>query len=52
MSSNSDQEHLIKALDEFIRKPPVGEELYARLRSAERLLRLQNEQSNRRASIR
>jgi two-component system cell cycle response regulator len=47
MSSNSDQEHLIRALDsgadEFIRKPPVGEELYARLRSAERLLRLQNE---------
>jgi two-component system, cell cycle response regulator len=47
MSSNSDQEHLIKALDsgadEFIRKPLVGEELYARLRSAERLLRLQNE---------
>jgi len=47
MSSNSDHEHLIRALDsgadEFIRKPPVGEELYARLRSAERLLRLQNE---------
>jgi diguanylate cyclase (GGDEF)-like protein len=47
MSSNSDQERLIRALDsgadEFIRKPPVGEELYARLRSAERLLRLQNE---------
>ena len=47
MSSNSDQEHLIRALDsgadEFIRKPPVSEELYARLRSAERLLRLQNE---------
>ena len=47
MSSNSDQQHLINALDsgadEFIRKPPVGEELYARLRSAERLLRLQNE---------
>ena len=47
MSSNSDQQHLINALDsgadEFIRKPPVGEELYGRLRSAERLLRLQNE---------
>lgn len=47
MSSNSDQEHLIRALDsgadEFITKPPLGEELYARLRSAERLLRLQNE---------
>jgi two-component system, cell cycle response regulator len=47
MSSNSEQQHLINALDsgadEFISKPPVGEELYARLRSAERLLRLQNE---------
>jgi two-component system cell cycle response regulator len=47
MSSNSDQQHLVNALDsgadEFIRKPPAGEELYARLRSAERLLRLQNE---------
>jgi diguanylate cyclase (GGDEF)-like protein len=47
MSSNSDQQNLINALDsgadEFIRKPPVSEELYARLRSAERLLRLQNE---------
>jgi two-component system cell cycle response regulator len=47
MSSNSDQQNLINALDsgadEFIRKPPVGEELYARLRSAERQLRLQNE---------
>src|SRR6202041_1700732 len=47
MSSNSDQQHLINALDsgadEFIRKPPVGEELYARLRSAERLHRLQSE---------
>ena len=47
MSSNSEQEHLINALDsgadEFIRKPPVGEELYARLRSAERLLRMQRE---------
>src|SRR5207302_5334426 len=47
MSSNLDQQHLISALDsgadEFIRKPPVAEELYARLRSAERLLRLQSE---------
>ena len=47
MSSNSEQKHLINALDsgadEFIRKPPAGEELYARLRSAERLLRLQRE---------
>src|SRR5450432_4078798 len=44
MSSNSDQRHLINALDggadEFIGKPPVEEELYARLRSAERLIRL------------
>ena len=42
MSSNSDQKHLINALDsgadEFVRKPPVAEELYARLRSAERQL--------------
>jgi diguanylate cyclase (GGDEF)-like protein len=47
MSSNSDQRHLINALDggadEFIGKPPVEEELYARLRSAERLIRLQRE---------
>jgi two-component system, cell cycle response regulator len=47
MSSNSEQQHLINALDsgadEFIRKPPAGEELYARLRSADRMLRLQNE---------
>jgi two-component system cell cycle response regulator len=47
MSSNSDQKHLINALDsgadEFIGKPPVKEELYARLRSAERLVRLQRE---------
>jgi diguanylate cyclase (GGDEF)-like protein len=47
MSSNFEEQHLIKALDsgadEFIRKPPVCEELYARLRSAERMLRLQSE---------
>jgi diguanylate cyclase (GGDEF)-like protein len=47
MSSNSDQKHLINALDsgadDFIMKPPVREELYARLRSAERLVRLQRE---------
>jgi two-component system, cell cycle response regulator len=47
MSSNFEEQNLIKALDsgadEFIRKPPVCEELYARLRSAERLLRLQSE---------
>ncbi len=47
MSSNSDQKHLINALDsgadEFIGKPPVKEELFARLRSAERLVRMQRE---------
>jgi diguanylate cyclase (GGDEF)-like protein len=47
MSSNADKRHLINALDsgadEFIGKPPVEEELYARLRSAERLVRLQRE---------
>jgi two-component system cell cycle response regulator len=47
MSSNSDQKNLINALDsgadEFIGKPPAKEELYARLRSAERLIRLQRE---------
>ena len=47
MSSNSEQEHLINALDsgadEFIHKPPSGEELYARLRSAERLIGSQRE---------
>jgi diguanylate cyclase (GGDEF)-like protein len=47
MSTNSDRKHLINALDsgadEFIGKPPVKEELYARLRSAERLVRLQRE---------
>jgi diguanylate cyclase (GGDEF)-like protein len=47
MSSNSEPKHLISALDggadEFIRKPPASEELYARLRSAERQLRLQRE---------
>jgi diguanylate cyclase (GGDEF)-like protein len=47
MSSNAEQKHLVNALDsgadDFIRKPPAGEELYARLRSAERLVRLQRE---------
>src|ERR1700686_1986936 len=47
MSSSFDQRHLINALDsgadEFIGKPPVKEELYARLRSGERLVRLQTE---------
>ncbi len=47
MSSNSEEQHLINALDngadELIRKPFTSDELYARLRSAERLLRLQSE---------
>ncbi len=47
MSSNSEQKHIINALDsgadEFIQKPPAAEELYARLRSAERQLRMQRE---------
>jgi two-component system, cell cycle response regulator len=47
MSSNSEQNHLINALDsgadEFIRKPPSRDELYARLRSAERQLGLQRD---------
>ena len=47
MSSNSDGQQLINALDsgadEFIRKPPISEELYARLRSAERMLRMRRE---------
>jgi diguanylate cyclase (GGDEF)-like protein len=45
MSSN--REGLIEALDsgadDFISKPPVAEELYARLRAAERIESLQNE---------
>jgi two-component system, cell cycle response regulator len=47
MSSNSDPKQLINALDsgadELIRKPPARDELYARLRSADRVLRLQRE---------
>jgi diguanylate cyclase (GGDEF)-like protein len=47
MSSNCEEHHLVNALDsgadEFIRKPLIAEELYARLRSAERLLRLQDD---------
>ena len=47
MSSNSDGQQLINALDsgadEFIRKQPISEDLYARLRSAERMLRMQRE---------
>jgi len=47
MSSNDEPRHLINALDsgadEFIRKPPATEELYARLRSAERQLSMQRD---------
>lgn len=47
MSSNSDQKQLINALDsgadELIGKPPAREELYARLRSADRMLRMQRD---------
>jgi two-component system, cell cycle response regulator len=47
MSSNCDQAHLIQALDsgadDFISKPPAAQELFARLRCAERLLSMQRE---------
>jgi two-component system, cell cycle response regulator len=47
MSCDRDQHKLIEALDsgadDFIGKPPVAEELYARLRSAERLASMQQE---------
>jgi len=47
MSSNQDRSHLVEALDggadDFIGKPPVPEELYARLRAAERLASMQRE---------
>ena len=47
MSSNQERSHLIEALDsgadDFIGKPPVPEELYARLRAAERLASMQQE---------
>jgi two-component system, cell cycle response regulator len=47
MSSNCDQTHLIQALDsgadDFISKPPAAQELFARLRCAERLLSMQRE---------
>jgi two-component system cell cycle response regulator len=47
MSSNYDQSHMIEALDsgadDFIGKPPAAQELYARLRCAERLSTMQRE---------
>jgi two-component system cell cycle response regulator len=47
MSSNADERHVINALDsgadEFLRKPPAREELYARLRSAQRFVRMKSE---------
>ena len=47
MSSQYDQRSLIEALDSgadgFIGKPPLAEELYARLRAAERILSMQRE---------
>lgn len=47
MSSNDDRNYLIKALDsgadDFMGKPPVPEELYARLRAAERLITTQTD---------
>jgi len=47
MSSSSDRQKLIEALDsgadDYIGKPPVAEELYARLRAAERVAAMQQE---------
>lgn len=47
MSSQYDQRSLIEALDsgadDFIGKPPLAEELFARLRAAERILSMQRE---------
>jgi diguanylate cyclase (GGDEF)-like protein len=47
MSSSQDRHRLIEALDsgadDYIGKPPVAEELYARLRAAERVAAMQNE---------
>ncbi len=47
MSCDRDQHKLIEALDsgadDFIGKPPAAEELYARLRSAERLANMQQD---------
>ena len=47
MSSQYDKRSLIEALDsgadDFIGKPPLAEELYARLRAAERIATMQQE---------
>lgn len=47
MSSQFDQRTLVEALDsgadDFIGKPPLAEELYARLRAAERIASMQHE---------
>jgi two-component system cell cycle response regulator len=47
MSSTEDRHNLIKALDsgadDFIRKPPIAEELIARLRAADRVVSMQRE---------
>jgi two-component system, cell cycle response regulator len=47
MSSSNEHRHLVKALDngadDFICKPPVAEELYARLRAADRMTSMQAE---------
>ncbi len=47
MSSNYERAHLIEALDsgadDFIGKPPVADELYARLRAAARLTAMQRD---------
>jgi len=47
MSSQYDQRTLVEALDsgadDFIGKPPLAEELYARLRAAERIASMQHE---------
>jgi two-component system, cell cycle response regulator len=47
MSSSKDRQKLIEALDsgadDYIGKPPVAEELYARLRAAERVAAMQQE---------
>ena len=47
MSSNQDRQKLIEALDsgadDYIGKPPMAEELYARLRAAERVAAMQQE---------